>query len=32
MKYTQNKYIWMKTALGIMTTDTQPKIAIDKNW
>ena len=27
IKYTQNKYIWMKAALGIMTTDTQPKIA-----
>ena len=23
IKYTQNKYIWMKAALGIMTTDTQ---------
>ena len=28
IKYTQNKYIWMKAALGIMTTDTQPKMAI----
>ena len=27
IKYTQNKYIWMKAALGIMTTDTQPKMA-----
>ena len=27
LKYTQNKYIWMKAALGIMTTDTQPKMA-----
>jgi glutamate N-acetyltransferase / amino-acid N-acetyltransferase len=29
IKYTQNKYIWMKAALGIMTTDTQPKIAME---
>ena len=28
IKYTQNKYIWMKAALGIMTTDTQPKMAM----
>ena len=27
IKYTQNKYIWMKAALAIMTTDTQPKMA-----
>jgi glutamate N-acetyltransferase / amino-acid N-acetyltransferase len=30
IKYIQNKYIWMKAALGIMTTDTQPKIAMDE--
>ena len=30
IKYTQNKYIWMKAALGIMTTDTQPKMAMEK--
>ncbi len=30
LKYTQNKYIWMKAALGIMTTDTQPKMAMEK--
>ena len=29
IKYTQNKYIWMKAALGIMTTDTQPKMAME---
>ena len=28
IRYTQNKYIWIKAALGIMTTDTQPKIAM----
>ena len=27
IKYTQNKYIWMKAALGIMTTDLTPKLA-----
>jgi glutamate N-acetyltransferase/amino-acid N-acetyltransferase len=30
IKYTQNKFIWMKAALGIMTTDTQPKIAMEE--
>jgi len=30
IKYTQNKYIWMKAALGIMTTDTQPKMAMEE--
>ena len=30
LKYTQNKYIWMKAALGIMTTDTQPKMAMEE--
>ena len=30
LKYTQNKYIWMKAALGIMTTDTEPKLAMEE--
>ncbi len=30
IKYTQNKYIWIKAASAIMTTDTQPKIAMDE--
>ena len=30
IKYTQNKYIWIKAALGIMTTDTQPKLAMEE--
>ena len=30
IKYTQNKYIWMKAALGILTTDTQPKMAMEE--
>ena len=29
ISYTQNKYIWMKAALGIMTTDTKPKMAME---
>ncbi len=29
IKYTQNKYIWMKAAMGIMTTDLSPKIAME---
>jgi len=30
IRYTQNKYIWMKSALGIMTTDLSPKLAMEK--
>ena len=30
ISYTQNKYIWMKAALGIMTTDTKPKLAMEE--
>ncbi len=30
IKYTQNKLIWMKAALGIMTTDTLPKMAMEE--
>ncbi len=30
VKYTQNKYIWMKAALGIMTTDLRPKLAMEE--
>ena len=30
IKYVQNKYIWMKAALGIMTTDTKPKLAMEE--
>jgi len=30
IRYTQNKQIWMKAALGIMTTDTKPKIAMEE--
>ena len=30
IKYSQNKYIWMKAALGMMTTDTQPKMAMEE--
>ena len=30
IKYNQNKYIWMKAALGIMTTDLVPKLAMEE--
>ena len=30
IKYTQNKPIWMKAALGIMTTDLKPKITMEE--
>tara|TARA_B110000444_G_scaffold5567_1_gene5171 strand:- start:280 stop:1533 length:1254 start_codon:yes stop_codon:yes gene_type:complete len=30
VKYTQNKPIWMKAALGIMTTDLVPKLAMEE--
>ena len=29
IKYAQNKYLWMKAALGMMTTDLQPKLAME---
>ena len=31
IKYTQNKYLWMKAALGIMTTDLSPKLAMEES-
>jgi glutamate N-acetyltransferase / amino-acid N-acetyltransferase len=30
IKYTQNKLIWMKAALGILTTDLKPKLAMEE--
>jgi len=30
IKYTQSKPIWMKAALGIMTTDLKPKLAMEE--
>ena len=30
IKYIQNKYIWIKAALGIMTTDLVPKLAMEE--
>jgi len=30
IRYTQNKLIWMKAALGIMTTDMEPKLAMEE--
>ena len=30
IKYTQNKYIWTKAALAIMTTDLVPKLAMEE--
>jgi glutamate N-acetyltransferase/amino-acid N-acetyltransferase len=30
IKYIQNKPIWMKAALGIMTTDLKPKLAMEE--
>ena len=30
IRYTQNKLIWMKAALGIMTTDLKPKLAMEE--
>ena len=29
IKYTQNKYIWIKAGMGILTTDTKPKLAME---
>ena len=30
IKYTQNKYIWIKAGLGILTTDLKPKLAMEE--
>ena len=30
IKYTQNKLIWIKAALGIMTSDLKPKLAMEE--
>tara|TARA_B100001540_G_scaffold176452_1_gene155760 strand:+ start:54 stop:1355 length:1302 start_codon:yes stop_codon:yes gene_type:complete len=30
IRYTQNKFIWMKSALAIMTTDTKPKLTMEE--
>ena len=30
IKYTQNKYIWIKAAMGILTTDLKPKVAMEE--
>ena len=30
IKYTQNKYIWVKAAMGILTTDLKPKLAMEE--
>jgi len=30
IRYTQNKLIWIKAALGMMTTDTVPKLAMEE--
>ena len=30
IKYNQNKYIWIKAAMGMMTTDLVPKLAMDE--
>ena len=30
IQYTQNKFVWMKAALAIMTTDQKPKLAMEE--
>ena len=30
IKYVQNKYIWMKAAMGILTTDRKPKLSMEE--
>ena len=30
IRYTQNKFLWIKAGLGIMTTDTKPKLAMEE--
>ena len=30
VKYTQNKYLWIKSAMSILTTDLKPKLAMEE--
>ncbi len=30
IRYTQNKYIWIKASMGILTTDLKPKLAMEE--
>ena len=30
IKYTQNKYVWLKASIGILTTDLKPKLAMEE--
>ena len=30
IRYIQNKFVWMKVGLGIMTTDTKPKLTMEE--
>tara|TARA_B100001123_G_scaffold444879_1_gene594885 strand:+ start:787 stop:2085 length:1299 start_codon:yes stop_codon:yes gene_type:complete len=30
IKYVQNKYVWIKAAMGILTTDTKPKLSMEE--
>ena len=30
IRYTQNKYVWMKASIGILTTDLKPKLAMEE--
>jgi len=30
IKYTQNKYLWVKSAMSILTTDLKPKLAMEE--
>ena len=30
IKYTQNKYVWMKAAMAILTTDLRPKMSMEE--
>ena len=30
LKYTQNKYLWIKAAMGMLTTDTRPKLVMEQ--
>ena len=30
IRYVQNKYIWIKAGMGILTTDTRPKLSMEE--
>ena len=30
IRYVQNKYVWIKAGMGMLTTDTKPKLSMEE--